>query len=53
MCCTFFFTTFCTLGAAKSLTERAIETQQGEKTPWKKHQIGRERPHFFGLQPPK
>jgi hypothetical protein len=24
-----------------------------EEAPWKKHQIGRERPHFFGLQPPK
>jgi len=21
--------------------------------PWKKRQIGRERPHFFGFQPPK
>src|ERR1700719_1986411 len=24
-----------------------------QKSPWKKHQIGRERPHFFGFQPPK
>jgi hypothetical protein len=22
-------------------------------SPWKKHQNGRERPHFFGFQPPK
>jgi len=26
---------------------------RGEKVLWTKHQIGRERPHFFGFQPPK
>src|SRR5260370_41275304 len=28
-------------------------TQRKQESPWKKHQNGRERPHFFGLQPPK
>jgi hypothetical protein len=28
-------------------------TQCKQASPWKKHQSGRERPHFFGLQPPK
>src|SRR5271170_3934754 len=28
-------------------------TQRKQEAPWKKHQNGRERPHFFGFQPPK
>jgi len=28
-------------------------TQRKQESPWKKHQNGRERPHFFGFQPPK
>jgi hypothetical protein len=28
-------------------------TQCKQESPWKKHQNGRERPHFFGFQPPK
>src|SRR5258707_1100210 len=29
------------------------ESTAGKNARWKKHQIGRERPHFFGFQPPK
>jgi hypothetical protein len=29
------------------------KTHRERKSPWKKHKIGRERPHFFGFQPPK
>src|SRR5271170_7995286 len=28
-------------------------TQCKQESPWKKYQNGRERPHFFGFQPPK
>ncbi len=38
---------------AKSLSDRGTETLRREKVRWTKHQIGRERPHFFGFQPPK
>jgi len=29
------------------------EPAQNRKSPWKKHQNGRERPHFSAFQPPK
>jgi hypothetical protein len=35
------------------LSDRGTETLRRGKTLWAKHQIGRERPHFFGFQPPK
>src|ERR1700688_1646104 len=37
----------------KSLETGEIRNQGKRKSPWKKRQIGRERPHFFGFQPPK
>jgi hypothetical protein len=30
-----------------------MDTCEGQNKPWKKRQIRRERPHFFGFQPPK
>jgi hypothetical protein len=51
--CTFSLATSSPCGAAKSLSDRGTETQRREKMLWTKHQIGRERPHFFGFQPPK
>jgi hypothetical protein len=35
------------------LDEQEIQTTVKGKPPWKKHQNGRERPHFFVFQPPK
>jgi hypothetical protein len=37
----------------KSLETGEIRNRGKRKSPWKKRQIGRERPHFFGFQPPK
>jgi hypothetical protein len=51
--CTFSLATSSPCGAAKSLSDRGTETLRRGKTLWTKHQIGRERPHFFGFQPPK
>jgi hypothetical protein len=38
---------------AISLRRVGCRTQCKQESPWKKHQNGRERPHFFGFQPPK
>src|ERR1700726_3024049 len=38
---------------AISLRRVGCRTQRKQESPWKKHQNGRERPHFFGFQPPK
>ena len=38
---------------AISLRRVACRRQYNQKSPWKKNQNGRERPHFFGFQPPK
>src|SRR5271156_4611464 len=38
---------------AISLRRVGCRTQRKHESPWKKHQNGRERPHFFGFQPPK
>ena len=38
---------------AMSLVRTRKRKRAGRKSPRKKHQIGRERPHFFGFQPPK
>jgi hypothetical protein len=53
--CTFSLATSSPCGAAKSLSDRGTETLRREKMLWTKRQIGRERerPHFFGFQPPK
>ena len=51
--CTFSLASSSPCGAAKSLSDRGTETLRRGKTLWTKHQIGRERPHFFGFQPPK
>ena len=51
--CTFSLATSSPCGAAKSLSDRGTETLRREKVLWTKHQIGRERPLFFGFQPPK
>jgi hypothetical protein len=51
--CTFSLATSSPCGAAKSLSDRGTETLRSGKTLWTKHQIGRERPHFLGFQPPK
>jgi hypothetical protein len=49
----FFFCTFFSVWR-KQFLFGVGDTERGkEEAPWKKHQIGRERPHFFGLQPPK
>ncbi len=53
--------TLCTFGIAtsspsrdpKSLETGGIRNRGKGKSPWEKSQIGRERPHFFGFQPPK
>ncbi len=51
--CTFSLATSSPCGEAKSFSDRGTETLRRGKTLWTKHQIGRERPHFFGFQPPK
>ena len=51
--CTFFLALSSPCSGAKSLSDRGKETLRREKMLWTKHQIGRERPHFFGFQPPK
>src|SRR5271163_1980762 len=38
---------------AISLRKVGCKSQSKQESPWKKHQNGRERPHFFGFQPPK
>src|SRR5277367_5973436 len=38
---------------AISLRRVGCRTQCKQESPWKKRQNGRERPHFFGFQPPK
>src|SRR6267143_723423 len=38
---------------AISLRRVGWRRQRKQESPWKKHRIGRERPHFFGFQPPK
>ena len=38
---------------AISLRRVACRRQCNQKSPWKKTKNGRERPHFFGFQPPK
>ena len=40
---------------ARAISLRGVGciTQCKQKSPWKKHQNRRERPHFFGFQPPK
>ena len=52
--CTFVFSAFFTFRLDSSSTpvpRSGIEGQQ--KTQLEKNKIGRERPHFFGFQPPK
>jgi hypothetical protein len=51
--CTFSLALSSPCRGAKSLSDRGTETPRRGKTLWTKHQIGRERPHFFGFQPPK
>ncbi len=51
--CTFFLALSSPCRGAKSLSDRGTETLRRKKVLWTKHQIGRERPHFFGFQPPK
>jgi hypothetical protein len=50
---TVFFTKFFTLWRSKFFTKRGMQVSGRRNMPWKKHQIGRERPHFFGSRPPK
>jgi hypothetical protein len=49
----FVFCRFFALWRSNFFKHCEIQTKQKRKSPWKKHQIGRERPHFFGFQPPK
>jgi hypothetical protein len=51
--CTFSLATSSPCSEAKSLSDRGTETPRRGKTLWTKYEIGRERPHFFGFQPPK
>ena len=51
---TFVFTCFFTLWREQFLSgESDAEHNASKSHHGKKHQIGRERPHFFGFQPPK
>jgi len=40
-------------GASNFFRKPEIQKARKEESPWKKHKIGRERPHFFGFEPPK
>jgi hypothetical protein len=50
---TVFFSCFFTLWRKQFLGQRDIENAMKRKVNVEKHKIGRERPHFFGFQPPK
>src|SRR6266481_5973919 len=51
--CTFEIDTSSPGRVPKSLESGGIRNWRKQESPWKKGQIGRERPHFFGFQPPK
>jgi hypothetical protein len=51
--CTFEIDTSSPGKDPKSFETGEIRNRGKRKSPWKKGQIGRERPHFFGFQPPK
>ena len=49
----FFWSTFFTSSHGNPLIGKEIDSYQKRKRPWKKVKMGRERPHFFGFEPPK
>ena len=51
--CTFAAANFFTAQRSDVLGQRRNTESRKEKVTVEKHQIGRERPHFFGFQPPK
>src|SRR5208282_3065343 len=51
--CTFSSASIVTMPVSKSLTAKHLQPRSQRNRQWKKHEIGRERPHFFGFQPPK
>ena len=50
---TSFFTKVFTLWSRTFLKEKAMHEPKPQKQPNSNYKNGRERPHFFGFQPPK